>query len=323
MKILPGVFAALFIAAAGFAAPEGGLTGLALGAARDIKAGRFDAALSTLDVAMKKYPRSPDIDLVYWLNCKALIGKADATAAVTYCSAAIKRNPKNANFFIDRADAYYRLGDGTRARGDIEAAKAAGGKKAVLFGLDARIAWDDGDVAAAETALRAALALDRGEKNARFVQEAIRRSRLSAKAAPPAVKPSPRIAPPVPPAPPQTKAPQAKAAPPPPPQAKAAPPPPAPPPVLLAKATSPDYSVDCSRPIGIEKAICRDDNLLRRDRDVQALFRRALAVAASPDDMAAAQHDWIQLRRNACDSRDCLAAVYAERKAELMLWLGY
>ena len=38
--------------------------------------------------------------------------------------------------------------------------------------------------------------------------------------------------------------------------------------------------------------------------------------------MDAAQRDWITSQRNVCDTKACLIAAYAGRKAVLMLWTG-
>lgn len=357
--------------ASGAGAADAVFTQKAMAAAKDVKAGRFDAALISLDQMVRRYPKATDIDLIYWLTCKAHIGKGAYKAAIGYCAAAILRNPKNANYVLDRAYAYYRLGDGANAKRDLVAALNKGSTKAQAHGLLARLAWQAGDEATAQA--QTAQALKRDPKNAEAlgVREEMRLAktmpagRPMPRPAPPSVPPKPAlrvamakpvakpassasgVAPPravaaSPPAPASAPVPVlAQPAPahthqqvPPPPMVAAKPQPGAPswwtdtppipatmPPAPRAAAYAED--LDCAVPrFEAERLICRDQALRRDAQALDHLFWRAQAMAAAPNEMASAQRDWIALHRNRCRTRACVRAAYAERRAELMLWVG-
>ncbi len=271
---------------------------LALAGDAAVRDGRYDDALAALRQAMKTYPKAPDLDLVYDLACRAYFGGENDNAALAYCSAAILKNPKNPAFYADRAFAAYRLGFRADARRDADAALGMGATRPALYGLKARLFWEEGETAEALTACRTALKLDAADENARFVCAALKRGRRGPEEPlPPSAVPKPR-----PPAAP------------PPASADAVP-------VPMPRPEVP-VAVDCARPSGPpEKLICADARLKRLDADLVQLYRRSLAVAADEDAMRAAQSRWRE-RRDGCADKKCLAEVYAERRAELGLWTG-
>jgi Flp pilus assembly protein TadD len=305
------VLTALLVLAPGVAAPSDDLTLLALDGAKAIKAGSYDDALTSLNLALKKYPKAPDLDLIYWLSCKAQSGKRNYATAVTYCSAAILRNTKNGNFFADRGNAFFQLGDRANARRDLDTALAKGANKAFVHGLRARLFWEEGETVKAKSECAAALKLNPHEENARQVLAALRQGQKAPSAvAPPSVSPQPRSAPPlvasIAPADIPAVLPRVK------PQAPAAAQP-------VAVATV----LDCAAArLPAERMICTDANLRRQETDLEGLFRRAVALAASEDAMESAQRDWVALSRNVCRDRVCLKASFSDRRAELMLWIG-
>lgn len=204
---IPFAFAALVLFCMPSPAADATLAKEALAAAKAIKAGHHDEALAALDTLIKRYPRSPDLDLLYWLTCKAYSGKANYSAAISYCSAAIMRNPRNANFYVDRGRAYVGRGDSDAARADLEAAVAKGAARADVHGLLAKLCLDGGDTACAGSEAAKALKLNAREENARAVRVALRK--IPPAETYPAVRPMPRV----PPAKPSVKVASAKPAP--------------------------------------------------------------------------------------------------------------
>lgn len=71
-----------------------------------------------------------------------------------------------------------------------------------------------------------------------------------------------------------------------------------------------------------EEIICRDPELARLDREMASAFEkvRVSMTGASRDQFVRSQRNWIQSRREACDSdarRTCLVQAYQKRLAEL------
>ncbi len=344
----------LLAAQSGFAA-DTEFTKQALGAARAIKDGKNDEALATLDRLLKRYPKAADLDLVYWLTCKAYTAEANYDAAITYCSAAILRNQRNANFIADRGKAYFLRGDAAKARGDLDIAAAMNTDKPFVYGMLARLYWDAGETVKAKIEVAKALRLNAREENALQV-------RLAARHAPAqtqqdiAVRPMPRVPPPAAaiatsgtsapakPAQPLRTAALLEAVPPQkaaeakdgqsdnktggaasalpagaPPWWKNTPPVPA---YDASRQQRPDMTVNCARTrVPAEKLICSDADLHRQDGEMVRLFRRVQQIAADEAAMEADQRDWIEGGRNACRSRSCLRASFANRRLELKLWL--
>lgn len=381
LRIVFATLVAVLTATAPSDAADATFTKEALVAAKAIKAGRNDEALATLGSLLKRYPKATDIDLIYWLTCKAYAGKANYGAAVSHCTEAIRRNPRNANFYADRGRAYALRGDAEAARRDLETAVAKGANRAAVHGLLARLYNDAGETAKAKAASDAALKLDAREKNALAVRVALRKPRGIATESFPNVKPMPRVPPPakapaaavaatspalptrtasVEPAfdashggaPPESAAnsSQAKTVSQPPtvvasagdnasrPQtakATAPLPPDAPswwrntPPVPAYRASRPPPppryaadTIDCARTqVPAERLVCADAGLLRRETEMDRLVRQVLTVAADEETVESDQRAWEIQRRNACRSRACLRAAYAERRLELLLWL--
>lgn len=64
-------------------------------------------------------------------------------------------------------------------------------------------------------------------------------------------------------------------------------------------------AVDCDAPTNPNQLlVCTDADLLQRDRALAAL------AAASPDQGALAQLEWLRAERDLCDSADCLRISY-------------
>lgn len=294
MRIAAVFLAFLMAGGAVFASDEDDLAELALSASHNITAGRYDDGLKALDRAMKAYPKSPNIDLIYGLTCKAYAGKKGFDQAIAYCSAAILRNPNNPIYYADRAGAYYWTGDRVSARRDADATLAMGAKSAAVYGLKARLFWEEGEIAKAKVACWQATRLDRREPNAHFVLAAILNRKKPPKAVSPSVAPSPRAV--------QTAddAPGRSAKTPP--------------------AISP---LDCRNvAAAAEKAICRDAALRNRERTVYRLYERAFTRTAAGAAMDAAQRNWIAAVRNACKTRACFLQAYSSREGVLKLWLA-
>lgn len=292
------VFLTFFLAggAVALAGSEDDMLDLSLSAARNIAAGRYDDGQRALERAMKSYPNAPDIDLVYGLLCKAYAGKKGFDQAITFCSAAILRNPNNPAYLAERANAYYWTGERVAARRDADAALAQGADKAAVYGLKARLFWEEGNLAEARTACWMATRRDAREANAKFVMTAILSGKRPAKLETPSVAPSPRAL--------SNGTPERDVQPKPKPQRPA---------VALGLTCRPPASE-------AEATVCRDAGLRRRDQLLRRQYERAFDVAANPAAMDAAQRDWIATVRNACKTKACLAAAYANREAVLRLW---
>ena len=70
-----------------------------------------------------------------------------------------------------------------------------------------------------------------------------------------------------------------------------------------------------------ERLICTDDELARRDVELNQLYHRARHYAVDEGAVIAEQRDWIAIRRNACSSKECLYRAYRNRTRELEDWL--
>lgn len=82
-------------------------------------------------------------------------------------------------------------------------------------------------------------------------------------------------------------------------------------------------SFDCTKAKStVDQLICSDADLAGRDIELAALYRRAKQRASDPDAVEEEQADWVALKRNACRTTKCLFAVYAQRKHELLQWIG-
>jgi Flp pilus assembly protein TadD len=342
----------------------------AVAAAHAIKEGKNDEALATLNRMIKRYPNAADLDLVYWLSCKVYTAKADYDAAVASCSAAIKRNQHNVNFYADRGRALFLRGEAARAQNDLETAATMNSDKAFVHGMLARLYWDEGETAKAKAESAKALKLDPRDDNAREVVAAAHQQAMTEAAysavhpiprEPPAVvtassippasevrsdldKTSPAVLPSKPAPAPRLaasaepvqveKSPDADR---PPnidrPKAEAAIPPQGGPlwwqntppvPVYGAARHVPrtETAVNCANPRATaERLICSDEALRRQDVEMDRLFHRVQLMAADEDAMEAEQREWIEIQRNACRSKSCLRARYANHRLELMLWL--
>ena len=71
-----------------------------------------------------------------------------------------------------------------------------------------------------------------------------------------------------------------------------------------------------------ERLICSDDDLARRDAELDRLYRHARHRVTDEEALIAEQRDWIALRRDVCTSKECLHRAYARRERELDDWIG-
>jgi uncharacterized protein YecT (DUF1311 family) len=79
-----------------------------------------------------------------------------------------------------------------------------------------------------------------------------------------------------------------------------------------------EQTVNCHRPAAsIEKLICSDEELLKLDARLGALYHQALDHAESPRQIRYAQQSWVYNKRNQCGDRACLMDAYTKRNAEL------
>ncbi len=82
-------------------------------------------------------------------------------------------------------------------------------------------------------------------------------------------------------------------------------------------------SFDCAKASGqADRLVCSDDELVKRDAELAALYSRAMGVVADRSALAAEQRDWLALRRNTCSTKPCLFSAYTTRKKELLDWVG-
>lgn len=291
------------VAVAGMGAADN-LSAQALRADDAITAGRFDEAMTGLSAALKLYPKDPNIDMIYGLACEAYLGKKHDMMAESYCSAAILRNDHMPRYVAARALANYRLGNRLAARRDTDAALALGGTKPWLYGLKARLLWEDDEPAAARSMAQAVLSRDANEENARFVLSAARQKntvrtgekKVGAEALAPSVSPLPRNGES---ALPSVQSPQPKPKP------------------SVPLALSPD----CRHPVHkVERWICQDKGLQRQQAALMARFARAQLHAAGEAALGDDLRSWVTTRRNTCTDKACLRAAYAERLSVLALW---
>ena len=70
-----------------------------------------------------------------------------------------------------------------------------------------------------------------------------------------------------------------------------------------------------------QKLICGDRALAALDVQTASLYRRARENAVDTAPLADEQSAWL-LRRDRCDSAECLRESYAQRRAEIGRWLG-
>jgi len=71
-----------------------------------------------------------------------------------------------------------------------------------------------------------------------------------------------------------------------------------------------------------ERLICSDDELARRDAELDRLYRHVRHRVTDEEALIAEQRDWIALRRDVCASKECLHRAYARRERELEDWVG-
>lgn len=286
------------VSANGSGVVSGSLYMRALRADEAVSAGRFDDAIAMLTATLKQYPQDPNVDMIYGLACEAYLGKKHDMMAENYCSAAIMRNDHMPRYVAARALANYRMGNRLGARRDADAALAMGGTKPWLYGLKARLLWEDGEPAAARTMALAVVARDAEEENARFVLNAWRQKNITRaqEQQPPSVSPLPRGSvtgmPPV-----ENPKPRPKPA------------------VPMALAP------DCLHPAHkVEQWVCQDKSLQRRQSALMTRFARAQLHAAGETALSDDVRAWAATRRNSCSDKACLRAVYDEQLSVLALW---
>jgi len=71
-----------------------------------------------------------------------------------------------------------------------------------------------------------------------------------------------------------------------------------------------------------ERLICSDDDLAKRDAELDRLYRHVRHRVTDEEALIAEQRDWIALRRDVCPSKECLHRAYARRERELEDWVG-
>lgn len=77
------------------------------------------------------------------------------------------------------------------------------------------------------------------------------------------------------------------------------------------KSWKPAVTWDCDRArTSVERLICAVPDVHAQDIRMGALYSQLLARGLAPEQM---QKDWLRKHREACDTADCLRAVYAQR----------
>ena len=66
-----------------------------------------------------------------------------------------------------------------------------------------------------------------------------------------------------------------------------------------------------------ERIVCSDPALARLDVQLNNAHQQALAVSEREEPVRAAQADWVERVRNACQDAPCLTRAYTERIAVL------
>lgn len=87
--------------------------------------------------------------------------------------------------------------------------------------------------------------------------------------------------------------------------------------MLLAANTSCAASFDCAKASSkVEKMICADPELSKRDSELGSSYSTALKTVSNPFELRLQQREWIK-ERNLCDNEDCLKSVYQKRIDEI------
>ena len=82
----------------------------------------------------------------------------------------------------------------------------------------------------------------------------------------------------------------------------------------LAAATS----FNCAKAkTNIEKLICADTELGELDTALAKLFSKTITSSGDPDEIAAAEREWLKTVRNKCSTSDCLKSAYHARIKQL------
>ncbi|HTA21184.1 MAG TPA: lysozyme inhibitor LprI family protein [Polyangia bacterium] len=84
--------------------------------------------------------------------------------------------------------------------------------------------------------------------------------------------------------------------------------------LLGASSAARAASFDCQKATtAIEKRVCSDAQVSELDGKLAAAYRRALAVAGSPDSLKAEQRSWLNTERAKCADDPCLREAYQRR----------